>query len=628
MRETTRPFRRIVAHRVCLLLVATGAFCCVSAVATISRASATSVWLGPRQIAPPGQAGEVSAVVDESGDIAAVWSGPDNAVETALRPAGGLWQAPVVISQGVGEVEAPRIATSVSGQHAAVIWGRGGTVNVSEGSLSPFQLYAPRMLSPASQGAGKPDLAMNATGDSVSGWYSYEHREKAAELDFRPATSAPWLGPVTISEKSPSNYGAAPVQVAIGADGDAVAAWSRFTRTFPLTKEASYRPAGGTWQPPVPMPGRATFFPIQLGVDAHGNAIAVWESQEGPEKLLEASVRPAASGRWQPPQLIAESGPAWGDGPILFRRVGPNPALAVGEDGEAVLAWEAVRGNRRVVEVTTGSASTGTWQPTVVLATWPDWASTGVIDNPAIGYPGPTPIAHPSVSLAGDGEALVAWDDASSRFAGTVDVALRPAPGAPWQSPVAVANAAAESVGVATNTLGEAAVVWDRLAENGEDTIEADILARLGITGASLSHHRFRIHRRPSRFRAQFGSHLRFNLSGPAQVTIAVTGYHRGVLIRGRGCVNEPPRRPLDTLKTCTWRIPLGSWHGTKPAGTNTIKLTHRLASMGLHSGTYRLTLSAASGTETASPVSLPFYIARMRARRKSGRRGHTSSPR
>jgi len=42
---------------------------------------------------------------------------------------------------------------------------REGIVDVSEGSLSPFHLYAPTMLSPESQGAGDPDLAMDAAGD-------------------------------------------------------------------------------------------------------------------------------------------------------------------------------------------------------------------------------------------------------------------------------------------------------------------------------------------------------------------------------------------------------------------------------------------------------------------------------
>ena len=596
-----------MTHRTLLLLAAAG-ICCVSAVATSSQADAAPVWLGPRPISPPGRAGEAGVAIDGRGDAAAVWSGPNNAIETAVRPSGAPWQAPVVISQGVGGVEAPLIATSAAGQQAAVIWAREGTVNVSEGSLSPFQLHAPTMLSPESQGAEQPDLAMNAAGDSVSGWYSYEQREKAAELDFRPATSSPWLGPLGISEKSPSDYAGAPPRVAIGVGGNAVAAWSRFTRTLPLTNEASYRPAGGTWQPPVAMPGRGTFSPIGLGVDARGDAAAVWESGDREASVLEASVRPAASGSWQPPQLIAESEERRQSD--LFPRVGPNPALAVGEDGEAVLAWEAVRGNRRVVEVATGSASTGVWQPAVVLAAWPAWPGTGLSDFVPVGYSGPTPIARPSVALAGDGAALVAWDDASSPFAGTVQAAGRPGPGAGWAGSVAVGSAATEGVQVAIDALGEAAVVWDRFTEDREDAIEANVLARLGITRARLSHERFRLHLRPSRIPAPLGARLRFDLSGPAKVTIAVTAHRSGALIRGR-CVGELPPRLPDALRTCTRRISLGGWREDEPAGANTIELTRRLAGMGLHPGTYQLTVSAAGGGEVASPVHVSFYVAR-----------------
>jgi hypothetical protein len=602
MPAAARSLGGIMARRMLLLLVAAGACCCVSAVATSSQVGAMPVWLGPRQISPAGGR-EASVAIDEGGDAAAVWSGPGNAIETAVRPAGGLWQAPVVISQGVGEVRAPLVATSATGQQAAVIWAREGTVDVSEGSLSPFHLYAPTMLSLESQGGGEPDLAMDAAGDSVSGWYSYEHREKDAELDFRPAASAPWLGPLVISETSPSENAAAPVQVAIGAGGNAVAAWSRFT-TLPLTNEASYRPAGGTWQPPVRLLGRGTFSPIHLGVDARGDVVAVWgNEQPGGREVLEASVRTVASGSWQPPQLIAES--EAGGRPVLFPRVGPNPALAVGEDGEAVLAWEAVRGDRRVVEATTGSASVGAWQPAVVLATWPDWPGTSLPDNPPKPYPGPTPIARPSVALAGDGEALVAWDDASSSFVGAVEASVRSAPGARWGAPVAVGSAASKGVQVAVDALGEGAVVW-----GGENAIESNILAQLGITGARLSHERFRLRRRPSRIRAPFGTRLRFDLSGPAQVTIAVTAYRSGVLIDG-DCVGKLLRRLANTLRTCTRRISLGGWREAESAGADTIELIRRLAGMGLHPGMYRLTVSAASSGELASPVSLPFYVAR-----------------
>jgi hypothetical protein len=388
-----------------------------------------------------------------------------------------------------------------------------------------------------------------------------------------------------------------------------VAAWSRFTRTLPLTNEASYRLAGGTWQQPVSLPGGGTFSPIQLGVDARGDAVAVWESEEREREALEASVRPAASGTWQPAQLIAESGP--GRQGFFYQRLGPNPALAVGDDGEAIVAWEAVRGERRIVEVAAGSASTGAWQPAVALAAWPNWPSTGRVDLPAPDYPGPTPIARPSVALAGDGEAVVAWDDASSHFVGTVDAAVRPSAGAGWEAPVPVGSAATEGVHVAVDALGEAVVVWERfVAEGREVPVEADVLALLGITDASLSHERFRLHRRPSRLSAPFGARLSFDLSAPAQVTIAVTAYRTGVLVHG-ACAPELPRPVAETLTTCTRRIQLGGWREAEPASASTIELTRKLAGMGLHPGAYRLTVSAANAGDLAAPVSLPFYVAR-----------------
>jgi hypothetical protein len=76
---------------------------------------------------------------------------------------------------------------------------------------------------------------------------------------------------------------------------------------------------------------------------------------------------------------------------------------------------------------------------------------------------------------------------------------------------------------------------------------------------------------------------------------------------------SAPAWRLPDTLRTCTRRISLGGWQAAGPAGANTIELTRRLAGIGLHPGTYRLTVSAANGGQLASPVSLPFYVARSR---------------
>jgi hypothetical protein len=120
MTETARRRGRIAAHRTLSLVAATGVCCCLS-VATSPQAGATPVWLGPRHIGPPGRMSGAGVALDGRGDVAAAWAGPGEAIEIAFRPAGGLWQAPLVISQGVGGVEAPLAATSATGEQMAVM---------------------------------------------------------------------------------------------------------------------------------------------------------------------------------------------------------------------------------------------------------------------------------------------------------------------------------------------------------------------------------------------------------------------------------------------------------------------------------------------------------------------------
>jgi hypothetical protein len=570
-----------------------------------TQGALASVWLGSRAIAGGPLIRDPRVAIDGRGDVATAWDGADDAIEAAARPAGEQWGSPLVVSQGVGEVGAPLVVANAAGSQLAVAWAREGTVEVSEGSLSPFRLHAPTMLSLERQGAGEADLAMNAAGDEVAGWQGYEHGEKAPVLDFRPAASLPWLGPQVAGESAPALYADASPQVAVGSGGDAVAVWSRFTRALPLTNEAAFRPAGGSWEAPVTLPGNGSF-QIELGIDGRGDAVAVWQAEQRNGGALEASIRPAASGTWQTPEQIAQ----WNTptSSIPGGRVGPNPALAVGDDGEALLAWEVVRGGRRIVEVDTGSAHTGIWQPPVVLASWPDWSSTSEPDLPPVDWPGPTPIARPTVALD-NGLALVAWDNASSREVGNVEASVRPGAASTWEPPVAVAHVAAEGVHAAVSASGEAALAWKN--SNGEGAIETNILARLGITAASLSHERFRLRHRRTRVRSPFGARVRFDLSAPADVRFSVAAYRSGVLARGT-CVAQLPQPVADTVQTCTRRIPVGSWLQTGTAGLNTADLTRSLVGLHLHPGAYRLTLSATDGAgDLAAPVGLPFYLTR-----------------
>src|SRR5262249_44677177 len=83
----------------------------------VSPASATPVWLTPVQLTPQGQSAKNPQIaIDHEGHSVALWEGPDNGVQAVLRPAlGDAWQQPVVLSQGVGELNSLAVAVDSTG---------------------------------------------------------------------------------------------------------------------------------------------------------------------------------------------------------------------------------------------------------------------------------------------------------------------------------------------------------------------------------------------------------------------------------------------------------------------------------------------------------------------------------
>src|SRR4051794_520801 len=124
-------------------------------------------------------------------------------------------------------------------------------------------------------------------------------------LPAAPALAAPrWLAPVHVSlagQKSPMP------QVAVDADGDAVAVWERWNGTNYIVQAAS-RAAGGGWQAPVDLSaagGSATR--PQVAVDPRGDAVAVWGRWNGTDRIIQAASR-AAGGGWQAPVDLSATG--------------------------------------------------------------------------------------------------------------------------------------------------------------------------------------------------------------------------------------------------------------------------------------------------------------------------------
>jgi hypothetical protein len=370
----------------------------------------------PKPLAPRDlSAADADAVIpdvalDAKGDTVVVWAQAKGSVwtiQSVYRPAAGVWGAPQALSTAADHVASPRVA--IAGSSVVAIWER----------------YV-----------GKSLITQTADRDSATGV---------------------WSVPTSLSTSG--RDGQEP-QVAVDARGDTVAVWASVSIRG-WTVESAYRPAGGSWQPTVPLDalGPGTGAP-DVVIDSAGVATAVWATTAGSGYEVTASTR-QADGTWSKP--VALSGP---DATASI-----SPQLALEGNNDVIAVWSRSLGTTTVLETTTKSAATGTWSPVRRL------------------FPSAPPAVSPQIATDAKGDGVIVWT--SSSQSGLSVMASVRRPGKPWGKPVALQNAGSGALApqVALDQHGAALAVWAH-AVAGSSRVQAAGLPPVGLkwsTARSLS---------------------------------------------------------------------------------------------------------------------------------------------
>lgn len=204
-----------------------------------STRSSEGIWSAPVKLSANGvRAARPQVAVDSQGNATAVWAGrasddrpigiQSRRIQTATRPAGGTWSAPVSISKaGHRLVQDPQIAVSPQGE-ATVIWQR------SNGDYLVVQ------------GATR-------------------------------STGGTWSRPVDIT--TGHGRGGQHLQLVVDPWGDATAIWEGYdTRPGPhFVIQAAKHPPGGAWSRPTDISRwTQSLSEPQLAVDSQGRSTAIW----------------------------------------------------------------------------------------------------------------------------------------------------------------------------------------------------------------------------------------------------------------------------------------------------------------------------------------------------------------
>jgi hypothetical protein len=261
---------------------------------------------GPVNLSPAGEDGFTPAVaMGETGDAVAAWGhfdGPDSRVQVATRPAGGAFSGPVDISAAGVDAFTPAVAMDQDGD-AVAVWTRDNGANrrvQTANRPAGGAFSAPVNLSSAAEDATGPGVAVGDAGDAVAIWRRFDGLHNIVQTATRPAggdSSAP-------SNRSASGGEAGDAGVAMNGPGDALAAWHRFNGANHIVQAAS-RPAGGAFGGSVNLTaaGRDAFNP-QTAMDNGGDGIAVWQRFNGANFIVQAAGYDADN-----PQLLDISTP-------------------------------------------------------------------------------------------------------------------------------------------------------------------------------------------------------------------------------------------------------------------------------------------------------------------------------
>ena len=131
----------------------------------------------------------------------------------------------------------------------------------SQASLAASGWVPPQYLGPAgATSASRPQVALDAQGNVIAVWARDGYgasRDVTVQSAFRPV-GGPWQAPVDLSRPGPdgvqTDIERSGPRVAIDGQGNAVAVWQRNDGTS-IVVQAAERPAGGAWSAPIDISG-------------------------------------------------------------------------------------------------------------------------------------------------------------------------------------------------------------------------------------------------------------------------------------------------------------------------------------------------------------------------------------
>jgi hypothetical protein len=325
--------------------------------------------------------------------------------------AAGRWLPATTLSRTTDVSQYPQVASDARGG-ALVVWSEilgevDYVVRSARQSRPGGRWSRAANLSPLKQASLADQLAENLRGAAIVVWdqgfestppQTHPPQEFIGSSFLRTSGSA-WSSPRRVSPFSAVTP-ADRAGVGVDARGDAIAVWIDDVPTGFTVEAASARVGSERFSAPTTLAGPATLESLAIAVSPGGAAVAVWLQGvgggpfTGARDEVIAAVR-SARGVWGPAVPLGSEYELPGEADPTTNP--PGPKVAIDHAGAAIVVWQHQAGDKVLPEADVLDARTMRWGP-----------STAIARSDAI---------DPVVSLDAAGDATVAWTTAGNGVA-------------------------------------------------------------------------------------------------------------------------------------------------------------------------------------------------------------------
>jgi hypothetical protein len=337
----------------------------------------------------------------------------------------------LIETDNTGDASGPQIAIDANG-NAMVVWVQDGDATAGQ----RFDVWARRysagvwgtaeLIETNAGSADGPQLAINANGNAIAVW-SQATGTSLSIWANRYTAGAGWSTATLIGIDSA--YSFAP-QIAIDANGNALAVWIRVDTAYHIWANRYTAGAGWGTAAAIETNNADSADAPQIAMDANGNATAVW---------AQSSVGNIWANRYT-------AGAGWGTAALIEAGTGSayGPQIAIDANGNILAAWTQTNGT--VYSVWSNRYSAGVWGTAALIETDDAGSANG-----------------PQIAIDANGNALAVWSQSN----GTVNNiwANRFTAGAGWGSAVLIETnngSFADNPRIAFDANGNAMAVWNQ----------------------------------------------------------------------------------------------------------------------------------------------------------------------